>query len=724
MPKLFPLKIRRFVLTLRTKLLFMALTLLAIPWIGYQYVKEMESYLRQSQEEALLAMARAAGTILNEHAELFIKQANVVQTAKSTHHTYVRPLKNPIILDGYDSDDWEPYVDWFQTYARENIIESHRPYTPQNLSFRHAIGSYHKHLYVFFKVTDDNVVYRDMNSFRLDRSDHLQIAMETPEGKFLRFSITTGAPGLVNAHPVSEDGALPSAEGPELRIKGMWTVTRDGYNIEIRIPLSMIGPKLAFAIADVDDPIAREVHTVIGTAGTRRIEELGTVMVPSAGLEKLLKGLERNAVRTWVIDPSYRVIAVAGDLKSQKPPASVDNPSFVAGLMRTLYEWILDPPTAEFQDLFSGVSVLRGVEIESALKGKPATYWRKTPDNRVSVLSAAYPVWSGEKIVGTVVMHQTSNSILLLQKRAIENLISTSLLVFAVAITVLLIFATRLSSRVRQLRDDTEKAIGLDGKVRGGITHLDNSDEIGDLSRSIAHMLERLGQYNRYLETMASKLSHELRTPLAVVKSSLDNLELQTLNPEAGTYTKRAREGLERLSNILTRMSEANRLEQSLQNSDREMFKVDHVFKGCIDGYKIAYPTRKFEVEIEDHDFSLWGVPDLIAQMLDKLVSNANDFATPNSPLRLGLHWHDHTLVITIANEGTLLPKEMHGNLFDSMVSIRSKRGESLHLGLGLYIVRIIVDFHNGMVDASNTKDPEGVIFTVVIPQDQTVNTP
>ena len=50
------------------------------------------------------------------------------------------------------------------------------------------------------------------------------------------------------------------------------------------------------------------------------------------------------------------------------------------------------------------------------------------------------------------------------------------------------------------------------------------SDEIGDLGRSFAQVLERLAQYNHYLENMAARLSHELRTPVAIVNSSLENL--------------------------------------------------------------------------------------------------------------------------------------------------------------------------------------------------------
>ena len=67
-------------------------------------------------------------------------------------------------------------------------------------------------------------------------------------------------------------------------------------------------------------------------------------------------------------------------------------------------------------------------------------------------------------------------------------------------------------------------------------------DEIGDLSRSFSSVLQQLGNYNDYLQSLASKLSHELRTPLTIVQSSLENLEHESLPEEAGVYTARAKD--------------------------------------------------------------------------------------------------------------------------------------------------------------------------------------
>ncbi len=117
-------------------------------------------------------------------------------------------------------------------------------------------------------------------------------------------------------------------------------------------------------------------------------------------------------------------------------------------------------------------------------------------------------------------------------------------------------------------------------------------DEIGDLSRSFSSVLSRLAQYASYQENMASRLSHELRTPIAVVRCSLDNLRLSSLPDEARVYMERAQQGLDRLAHILTRMTEATRLEQSLGDDERERFDLAPVVAGCVDGYRAAYPRH------------------------------------------------------------------------------------------------------------------------------------
>ena len=108
-------------------------------------------------------------------------------------------------------------------------------------------------------------------------------------------------------------------------------------------------------------------------------------------------------------------------------------------------------------------------------------------------------------------------------------------------------------------------------------------------------------------------------------------------------------------------------------------------------------------------------VPDLIVQALDKLVDNAASFTPPGGRISLQLQPQGERIALAVENQGPLLPVAMQTQLFDSMVSVREK-GNEVHLGLGLHIVRLIMDFHGGRVWAENLPDASGVRFTLEFP--------
>ena len=208
--------------------------------------------------------------------------------------------------------------------------------------------------------------------------------------------------------------------------------------------------------------------------------------------------------------------------------------------------------------------------------------------------------------------------------------------------------------------------------------------------------------------------SHELRTPIAVVRSSLENLRASPSAEEAGKYLARAEEGLKRLAAILARMSEASRLEQSLAAAEREPFDAAAVVQGCVEGYRLAYAPRPFELRIAQSPVLLLGSPDLVAQMLDKLIENAVDFAAPETPILVLVSIERAGVVIRVENEGPALPPELVDASLDSPRSLRSPGGGATpHLGLGLYIARLIAEFHRGELRAENLASGRGVAFEV-----------
>ncbi len=456
----------------------------------------------------------------------------------------------------------------------------------------------------------------------------------------------------------------------------------------------------------------RRIVALFEAADPGAAASLGSAYVPSEEIERLLQIAGRSASRLTVIDSRSRFRGLSGSL-----PKDAATYRSLGGWLRPIAALLVPTPRVPAGDL----SKPDRAQLDRALNGVVSTEWRGTVDRDRAVLSAAQPIFIGDNIVGAVLVEENSSSIQLLGQPALERLLAATLLVTAIALALLLVFASRLATRVRGLHRQAEAAIDPQGRITGRITPSSAGDEIGDLSRTMAAVMERLRAYNAYLEAMAGRLSHELRTPVAVVRSSLDNLKAQPLPGEARVYVERAGEGVDRLARLISRLSEGTRLERMLENAERERFDLAAVVAGCVEGYLAAYPARRFEFTPAAGPVPVDGVPDAFAQLLDKLVENAVDFAPPEGAIRIALATAGRRATLAIENDGPPLPEPMIARLFDSMVTLRDPRdapdaAPAVHLGLGLFIVRLVAEYHGGRASARNIVAGRGVRFEVEVP--------
>ena len=109
------------------------------------------------------------------------------------------------------------------------------------------------------------------------------------------------------------------------------------------------------------------------------------------------------------------------------------------------------------------------------------------------------------------------------------------------------------------------------------------------------------------------------------------------------------------------------------------------------------------------------GVPDRIAQLLDKLIDNAIAFGAHNGLIVVNVRRVAGEIELTVSNDGPTLPNEIADRLFDPMVS-SARDARKTHLGLGLYIARLVVEFHKGTVAARNRRGGAGVELIVTLP--------
>jgi len=681
--------------TIRLKLLVLSLAVLSIPFLGYEYLRELDRYLRTGLESSLMDAARAAAGPLHEQYTLFPYAQDTAENS-----LFIQKLQYPIQLDGY-TDDWLDYLGWSRVYQQQSAKDE-----SVSLSYKLILGQYGNNLQILLQVKDPHVTYQKPNAESIINSDHVELVIADEYSVKRRYYFATSAPGRFNPFQIDTiiDEWYEKREHVRYvtNISAEWQQTESGYNLEISMPLYLLDLRLGFIVRSIEDHGNGTVASSVGTAGTDTFTRPGRLLKPSSEIEKVISRLDdREGRRVWVLDSAAQVLSTQGNLQKD----------FSNQPLNIFYSFILPIVPKIFKDDLAGVSRLQGDEVKMALQGSVTSRWRATPDGKAIIVSAAAPVWIDDEVRGVVVVEETTNSILMLQRNALVSLFNKTLLVFFVITLALLIFATRLSVRLRRLSLEASEAIDEHGRVVGKITGSSTSDEIGDLSRSYASMLNRLKEYNNYLESLAGKLSHELRTPMAVVQSSLDNLQSGSSGKES-EYLERAQDGIKRLNVLVLRLSEAARLEQALQTAEVELVDLTYLINRCGEGYKLAYPESVIKVMTPSAKIEKKLSADLFIQMLDKLVSNAVDFSLPNMPIEIILE-NNQSTVIRIINYGSALPVEMQAQLFNSMVSLRGKKDEQPHLGLGLYIAKLIAEFHNTEITAHNLQQNEGVVFKI-----------
>ncbi len=312
-----------------------------------------------------------------------------------------------------------------------------------------------------------------------------------------------------------------------------------------------------------------------------------------------------------------------------------------------------------------------------------------------------------------LVLEESLDQLLALSGSTLGSVIARSVLLIIGLMLVLLGYASWLSWRITRLQRAVSASIDDDGRVLGALPPAKAKDELGDLSRQFSHMVDRLQGYTDYLESFSRRLSHELKTPVAVVRSSLENLSHTTDPAEQASYIERARAATDRLRQILQGMSEAARLEQSLDHAEKEAFDLADVAAQTTLAYQELDPDHHIHYSGPTHGCLCHGSPELLVQLLDKLVDNARDFTPPRGSIEVRLRPGPGELELSVFNEGSSLPDNLTSDIFSPFVSVRTGKQEG-HLGQGLLIVRLIAEHHNGEVTAAN--ESGGVRFKVALP--------
>ena len=691
---------------LKSKLVGLSLLTLLLPWSGWKLLQELEGYLRETQETSLLAAARMVASALPLQFQTRLLFAPDV-------YVRLRDLHHPPSLDGY-ADEWQQPSEALEFGSADGAV-----------GVRMLAGRYAERLYLLLDVRHDGA-----GQGVPPVADQLTVVLRNPRG-LLRYRISPGAPGPL--HLRSETGEAGQAEG-------FWLETPGGFRVELSLPgsgedsdVTLLAAPAAlgqFCWSEAGD--AAERSTTATDSAPRPTARLTCVPdSPTAAqwpgnahwinlmpewyrLSGWLAGFTGPSSRAWLVDRDGWVLADSDAARARGDRTGAPAPK-TTWLQRSMYRLVAGSRTTLQEEWPGDPLRLTDRAVDAALQGREAISWTQDLDTAIVRNTAGTPVTVDEQTVAAVVVQSSSDGLLLVTNQALGRLLFTTLALAIGLAAALWYFASRLSRRVRRLSGAVSRA--MEDRVDPDSLPLRRDrDELGELARNNEKLLRAVADYSQYLQTLAGKLSHELQTPLAITRSSLDNLSGQRLDPDSRRFLERAREGVERQTAIVRAMSEASRLEAAIGAAEWETIDLSDLVSRCFAGYRTLHEGRRLVLDLDGGDMPLHCAPDLLAQALDKLVENALSLTGPDDEVTISLQRAGAHCELAVRNTGSRLPDDFQDRLFDSLVSVRARRGTEPHLGLGLYIVRLVVSAHEGEVTARNLPDEAGVEFQIRLP--------
>ena len=727
-------KVRGARLVTKLMLVGLPLALLFVPWFSFLLLDQIETISVQMQSNHQQLIADSIAISFNGRDDLF----EDLPLDPSDSDLVATPIPSPVRLDA-------SALDW-----GEDALRPRRFGPPGDGSFELDLGTRREDLdelgdrlmlYAYLQITDDARVYRNPDFRRLDNADHVRISFLEADGDPGRIAVTLYQSGDTTSYRMDPDWTFAEEGGlPENDVRGLVRETDSGYALELRIPFELVGSHrsgrsaarsgFALSFVDVDDPVTRAIRTVTETL-TDAEDGPNLVVHRSPDVLNILEGLGFSGMRIRIIDANRHVRADVGGYRTEDQPRQA-SPAYESGWFASARHGLTTAWDATRRWLATradgGASAAEGTSrgqvehriIESALAGDPLALRLREDD--VETIVAGQPIISeGDAVIGAVVVEQNIDDIQIFQRQAIDNLALVSVASFIAVLFCLVLFAGRLTWRIRSLRREVTSAIDEYGRLQTSslTTGMTSGDEIGDLARGVSNMLARLEQHTDFLQKMPRTLRHEINNPLNTLITSLDQLAQEDDEVRRRRYLESARRGVLRIGAIVQNLADAANLEESLASEDMEVIDIRALLEAYVANCRTTHEGQQFDFRSLPGPIHAKVADYRIEQLLDKLIDNAIDFHRSNTPIRVQLDVRRDWLQITVANRGPMLPPDATGSLFESMVSRRARENK-LHFGLGLYVVRVIAEQHRGMVWAMNLDDGSGVAFMVRLPRAST----
>ena len=288
-------------------------------------------------------------------------------------------------------------------------------------------------------------------------------------------------------------------------------------------------------------------------------------------------------------------------------------------------------------------------------------------------------------------------------QQALVTLAWQTLGVLGLLILGLSVYSGRLAERITRLRRELKSYLDTRGRFSSEphLTDAQTSDEVGKLSRDVQQVLRDLARYTAFLERIPRTLRHELSNPMSAVQTSLELLSDEKDPEQQVRLRATAERGIQKLESTLTKVTEAASLEEALRDEDQHGFDVARVTRDAIVSIQRIVPERQWLLDIPVEPVVILGNDLRFEQMLDKLLDNAKDYTPSGGRITIGIRDHIDTVGLWVQNEGPPLKIQDRVDAFQMFSGTRNDSTGS-HLGLGLYVVRLIAESMGGQVSIRN----------------------
>ncbi len=256
-------------------------------------------------------------------------------------------------------------------------------------------------------------------------------------------------------------------------------------------------------------------------------------------------------------------------------------------------------------------------------------------------------------------------------------------------------------------------------------TNIDNlklrNDELGLLSNSLDDMTLELQKRITHAENFSTDLVHEIRNPLASLKSASEILHDTTNADQRLKLIDILSHDVQRIERLITDYSQMLKDEVALSKEKIRKLDIEPIIKSVVDDFNNIYKLKRgINISYKNdgkNKYYIFGIENRIEQIVANLLDNAISFSANNKDVTVQVSkLSDDRVLIKVLDEGHGFKEKDTNRIFKRFYSNRpDKFGQ--HSGLGLNIVKNLVDLHNASIKASNRKDKKGASMEIVFPK-------